>query len=62
MGCRRRHREGRHWERDRIITYISFTEDHVYYAADNDEGVKGIPGITKIALHTAAEEGANGGD
>lgn len=34
-------------------THIGFTENDVYYAAKNDEGVKRVPGITKIALNRA---------
>lgn len=34
-------------------THISFTENDVYYAAKNDEGVKRVPGITKIPLDRA---------
>lgn len=37
----------------RGYTHISFTENDVYYAAKNDEGVKRVPGITKIALNRA---------
>lgn len=32
-------------------THISFTENDVNYAANNDEEVKNIPGITKVTLH-----------
>lgn len=34
-------------------THVSFAEGHVYYAADYDEGIKGVPGVTKIALDRA---------
>lgn len=37
-------------------TYVDFTENDVNYAANYDEEVKNIPGITKVALH-----GADGG-
>lgn len=32
-------------------THISFTENDVNYAANYDEEVKNIPGITKVTLH-----------
>lgn len=32
------------------LTYIDLTENNVYYAANHNQGVEHIPGITKIAL------------
>lgn len=32
-------------------TYVDFTENDVYYAANYDEEIKHIPGITKVPLH-----------
>lgn len=40
-GCRQAH------------THVGFAEGHVYNAADYDEGVKRIPGVTKIPLDRA---------
>lgn len=37
----------------RAHTHVSFAEGHVYNAADYDEGVKRVPGITKIPLDRA---------
>lgn len=34
-------------------TYVGFAEGHVYNAADYDEGVKRVPGVTKIPLDRA---------
>lgn len=34
-------------------THVGFAEGHVYNAADYDEGVKRIPGVTKIPLDRA---------
>lgn len=32
------------------FTYINFTENNVYYAANHNQRVENIPGISKIAL------------
>lgn len=32
-------------------TYVNLTENDVYYAANYDEEIKHIPGITKVPLH-----------
>lgn len=32
-------------------TYVDLTENDVYYAANYDEEIKHIPGITKVPLH-----------
>lgn len=32
------------------FTYIDLTENYVYYAANHNQGVENIPGISKIAL------------
>lgn len=32
-------------------THIDFTQDNVHDAADNDNEVKDIPGVSKVALH-----------
>lgn len=37
----------------RAHTHVSFAERHVYNAADYDEGVKRVPGITKVPLDRA---------
>lgn len=36
-----------------VHTYVGFAEGHVYNAADYDEGVKRVPGVTKIPLDRA---------
>jgi hypothetical protein len=36
-----------------VYTYVCFAEGHVYNAADYDEGVKRVPGVTKIPLDRA---------
>lgn len=36
-----------------VHTYVSFAEGHVYNAADYDEGVKRVPGVTKVPLDRA---------
>lgn len=41
-------------------THIRFTENDVNYAANNDEEVKNIPGITKVTLHEGGREGQAG--
>lgn len=50
-----RERETAQWDCGCLLgnTHIGFTENDVYYAAKNDEGVKRVPGITKIALNRA---------
>lgn len=35
------------------LTYIDFTENNVYYAANHNQGVEHVPGIPKIALSEA---------
>ena len=35
-------------------THIRLTENDVNYAANYDQEVKDIPGVTKVALHGAA--------
>lgn len=42
---RQRERKGGH------RTYVDLTENDVYYAANYDEEIKHIPGITKVPLH-----------
>lgn len=37
------------------LTYIYLTEHNVYYAADHNQGVEHIPGISKIALSEAEQ-------
>lgn len=34
-----------------LRTYVDLTENDVYYAANYDEEIKHIPGITKVPLH-----------
>lgn len=48
--CRQR-QDGRH--PGRAHTHVGFAEGHVYNAADYDEGVKGVPGVTKVPLDRA---------
>lgn len=36
-----------------VHTHVCFTEGHVNNAADYDEGVKRVPGVTKIPLNRA---------
>lgn len=33
------------------LTYIDLTENNVYYAANHNQGVEYVPGISKIALN-----------
>lgn len=33
------------------LTYIYLTENNVYYAANHNQGVEHIPGISKITLN-----------
>lgn len=35
-------------------THVDFTENDVYNAANNDEGIKHVPGIPHITLHKGA--------
>lgn len=50
MQTRERTRGGRP---RRAHTHVGFAEGHVYNAADYDEGVKRVPGVTKIPLDRA---------
>ena len=51
-GNTRQRQRGRDKESERgHHTYVDFTENDVYYAANYDEEIKHIPGITKVPLH-----------
>lgn len=43
-----------------IYTHIDLTQNDVYNAANYDEEVKNIPGITKVTLHDAGGDGGGG--
>lgn len=53
--------EGLEEEESGRRTYVDLTENDVYYAANYDEEVKDIPGITKVALHRAGGGTGRGG-
>ena len=42
-------------------TYVDLTENDVYNAANYDEEVKNIPGITKVTLYRIGGAGGGGG-
>lgn len=48
---RQKRKEGGGFLGGQSHTHISFTENDVNYAANYDEEVKNIPGITKVTLH-----------
>lgn len=43
-------------------THIYLTENDVYYAANNHQGVKHVPGIRKITLNKAARANSGAGE
>jgi len=51
-GQKSKREEGSREKRERWrCTYVDLTQNDVYNAANYDEEVKNIPGVTKVTLH-----------